>query len=292
MTTTWGEAEAAEFLRAQGFGLGPFSIRRLTGGLWNDVLLVETPARRMILKHYRGVLPGTLFPNLPDAEAAALQRLAGLEVAPDLIGFWPGDNVLLYDYVEGALWSDEVGAVAQLLARKQAADPSGFRPVPLSPADITAQGDALMARCPASPLVADWQRHRPRPVTLAAPERLSLIHTDIGAGNLVGAGAGLRLIDWQCPAAGDLAEDLFSFLSPAFQVINARPVLDAGQRRQFFEALEIAGAQTRHAALEPFYAYRMAAYCCLRAETATEPELRARYARAARAELAQLQEPA
>lgn len=292
MSTAWGETEARAFLRDAGFGPGPFSVKRLTGGLWNDVLRVEAAGRRMILKHYAAVLPGTLFPNLPDDEAAALHRLAGLGVASDPIGYWPEAGVLLYDYVDGPLWDGDVEAMARLLLRKEAADPTGFRAVPVTPQGILAEGDRLLARCGTGALAARWRQRRPRPTEVPPLERLSLIHTDIGAGNLISGVQGLRLIDWQCPAAGDLAEDMFSFLSPAFQVINQRRPLDAAARARFLAALGLPQATARHAALEPCFAYRMAAYCCLRAETADDSDLRLRYAHSAEAELAQLERAA
>ena len=287
----WGEAEARGFLQAHGFGSGPFGIRHLAGGLWNDVLQVTSATGTYILKHYVTVLPGTLFPNLPDAEAMALQRLAGLNVAPTFVGFWPEASVLLYDYVPGALWQDDVTAVAELLRRKEAADPTGFRPLAIMPEAILAQADTLFARCTETELVRSWRNRRPVSFAIAPPSRLSLVHTDIGAGNLVGVGAGLRLIDWQCPGAGDLAEDLFSFLSPAFHVLNHRTPLQFDQKRTFLAVLALPDVVGRYALLRPFYAYRMAAYCCLRLQTAPEVEIRQRYSTAALAELSALASP-
>ncbi len=285
----WGEAEAAAFLTAQGFGPGPFGIARLAGGLWNDVLRIEVAATPLVLKHYAEVLPGTLFPNLPEAEAAALQRLAGLDVAPDFRGFWPGAGVLLYSFVPGNRWQDDVAAVARMLRRKEAADPAGFRLLPLSPEAILAEADTLFARCTATGLVRLWLDRRPVPLPVAPPRQLRLVHTDIGAGNLIGSRDGLRLIDWQCPGAGDTAEDVFSFLSPAFQIVNDRPPLNHSQRAAFFRALALPDTEARHALLEPFYAFRMAGYCCLRMQTAPDPAVREMYSRAVRAELDQSQ---
>jgi hypothetical protein len=34
-------------------------------------------------------MTGTLFPNLSADEAEALRRLTGLDVAPELVWFWP-----------------------------------------------------------------------------------------------------------------------------------------------------------------------------------------------------------
>ena len=79
---------------------------------------------------------GTLFPNLPEDEAEALRRLAGLDVAPDLVGFWPQESLLVYEFVEGEMWHGDMHSVAVLLTRKEAADATGFRSVPLSLPDI------------------------------------------------------------------------------------------------------------------------------------------------------------
>ena len=281
----WGEAEATAFLSSQGFGPGPFGVKRLAGGLWNTVLLAEIAGRRFALKHYAEVLAGTLFPNLPEAEAAALQRLAGLNVAPGFEGFWPEAGVLLYSFVEGSLWRDDVVAVAHLLRRKEAADPAGFRKLAVTPVEILQEADILFARSAKSETVGQWMACRPAAVNVPPLQRRSLVHTDIGAGNLVGAGDDLRLIDWQCPGSGDLAEDVFTFLSPAFHVLNNRPPLTAAQIALFFRALDIPNAYDRYSALQPYFAYRMAGYCCLRLQTAPQAEIRSRYMNAVLAEL-------
>ena len=120
---------------------------------------------------------------------------------------------------------------------------------------------------------------------------MSLIHTDIGAGNLIGTGSGLRLIDWQCPAEGDLAEDVYSFLSPAFQILNGRMPSVEEEMEVFFEALGMPAIRERHAQLRPYFAYRMAAYCCLRYQGAgADRALHDRYHAATLAELAHVGE--
>jgi hypothetical protein len=279
----FGIAEATEFLVRHGFH-APFSISTLRGGYWNQVMKVACAEGSFVLKRYVEVLPNSLFPNLPEAEAAALDRLKGLAVAPEPAGFWPEQRILVYRYVEGDLWSDNTGDVADLLRRKERADPSGFRRVPWQPDQILAEGDRLLARCAEDELSTRLRLARPKPFDIAPPERLSLIHTDIGAGNLVGAGDGSRLIDWQCPAEGDLVEDVYSFLSPAFQILSDRtPLADTGP---FFSALAMPSIRTRYFRLRPFFAYRMAAYCCLRYQGAGDDRaLHDRYHRAASAEL-------
>ena len=241
------------FLQEVGLWQGSVTLRPLKGGYLNEVIMVQTGAKKLVLKRFAPETTGTLFPNRPEDEARALKRLEGLEVAPRLLGFWADSSMMIYDYVEGSPWQSGTADVARLLLRKEAADPDGFRQVPMCPADIMAEGDALFARCQALP--------PPRPALrdLAPPARLSLIHTDLGPGNLIGHGAGLRIIDWQCPAAGDLAEDIYSFLSPAFQILSEHAVLTPSEQDAFWQALARPDLKARYLALRPFYAWRMAA---------------------------------
>jgi len=95
----------------------------------------------------------------------------------------------------------------------------------------------------------------------------------------------LRIIDWQCPAAGDLVEDIYSFLSPAFQVLSEHAVLTEAEVSEFWAALDRPDLQARYQALQPCFAWRMAAYCLWRSETRPEADVRARYADAFAAEL-------
>lgn len=276
-------AEVEAFLKDKGLWQGPVTLRTMKGGYQNEVLDVVTGGQRLVLKRFMPAATGTLFPNLPADEARALQVLGPLGVAPQLLGFWPDLRLMVYEFVEGMPWQTGVADVARLLLLKEAADPAGFRRVPLEPERILAEGDALFARCKASPGAA-----RPVPVAVDAPDRLSLIHTDLGASNLIGSGEGLRIIDWQCPAAGDLAEDIYSFLSPAFQVLNLHEELTAAEEAGFWAALGRPDLRARYAVLRPYYAWRFAAYCLWRSETRPEPEVRERYVRAWQAELRQM----
>ena len=281
------ESEITEFLKSEGLWQGPPEIKSMKGGYLNEVLRVTTGSRRLVIKRFETAMSGTLFPNLPEDEAKALQCLSGLDVAPDLIGFWPKRSILVYDYVEGAHWDGDLDAVAALLARKEQAEASGFRRVPLDPQGILAEGDALFARCRVTP-----QCPCPVLAEVEPPARLSLIHTDIGASNLVGAGDGLRLIDWQCPAEGDLCEDVHSFLSPAFQILSLRQPLAISEIVTFLQVLNRPDIAERYAQLRPAYAWRMAAYCCWRAEILTDVAVCDRYRAAAAAELSEMELPA
>jgi hypothetical protein len=262
-------------------------VKPLSGGYWNDVLRLDTDQGRMVLKHYRAVMAGSLFPNLPDDEAAALTRLKGTNVAPEPIGYWPDARVLIYGYVEGAHWAGDVDAMAALLARKSTVDPAGFRAVPMTPETILAAGDALYAPCQEDAITRRLRNLRPKPAAAPAGgwcQHPQLCHTDIGAANLIGAGPDLRLIDWQCPAAGDGAEDAYTFLSPAFQILNLHPPLTGAQRLRFLGLWGDAQSRARFHLLESAYAWRMAGYCCRRMQTAEDPVVRQRYGEAAQAE--------
>ena len=273
------EVELRDFLAKQGLAANKSAFRKLKGGYLNSVWRVDTPDGCLVAKEFAKPMTGTLFPNLPEDEAEALRRLAGLDVAPDLVGFWPDASLLVYDFVEGEMWDGDMQGAAHLLLRKEVADPAGFRTVRLDPRDITAEGDALFARCISPPDVIP-----PPQAKVPPPQKLSLIHTDIGV-NLVGAGSNLRLIDWQCPAIGDICEDIYSFLSPAFQILGERAPLADAQVRDFWQALARPDLEERYALLRPAYAWRFAGYCAWRSEVLEDAAVCARYRRALTEEL-------
>ena len=273
------EVELRDFLDKQRLANNGSAFRKLKGGYLNSVWRVDTPDGCLVAKEFAKPMTGTLFPNLPEDEAEALRRLAGLDVSPDLVGFWPDASLLIYDYVEGPMWDGDMANVAQLLLRKEAADPTGFRTVPLTIPDIIAEGDALFARCASQP-VANF----PLAANVPPPQKLSLIHTDIGV-NLVGSGSNLRLIDWQCPAIGDICEDIYSFLSPAFQILGERAPLTDAQIRDFWDTLARPDLEERYALLRPAYAWRFAGYCAWRADVLEDAAICARYRRALAEEL-------
>ena len=273
------EAELRSFLAKQGLANDRTEIRTLKGGYLNSVWRVDTPDGCLVAKEFAKPMTGTLFPNLPEDEAEALRRLEGLDVAPELVGFWPDASLLVYEFVEGDMWDGDMASAAHLLLRKEAADPTGFRTVPLTKAEIIAEGGALFARCTSPPDVIP-----PPKAKVPPPQKLSLIHTDIGV-NLVGEKSGLRLIDWQCPAIGDICEDIYSFLSPAFQILGERAPLTDAQAGDFWDTLARPDLEERYALLRPAYAWRFAGYCAWRSEVLEDAEICARYRRALAEEL-------
>ena len=280
------EAELRDFLCEQGLVDNWTEFQKLKGGYLNTVWRFDTMDRCLVAKEFAKPMTGTLFPNLPEDEAEALRRLGDLEVAPKLVGFWLDASLLVYEFVEGEMWDGDVQGVAQLLLRKEAADPTGFRGVPLNAHAILAEGDALFTRCKSPPNAIC-----PSLVDVPLPQKLSLIHTDIGV-NLVGAGSGLRLIDWQCPAIGDICEDIYSFLSPAFQILAGRDPLTDAKVRDFWLALGRPELERRYTLLRPAYAWRFAGYCAWRSEALEDAEICARYRCALEEELTYMRQQA
>ncbi|MEO8244131.1 MAG: phosphotransferase [bacterium] len=283
--TRWTLPSLNAFMARHDLDLAVTSAEAFTSGFWNQVLHLTTSHGDLVFKQYHRTADNPLFPNLPADEARALQRLHGLDVAPDLMGFWPDEDVLIYHYLPGPEWQDDVTAAAHLLRRQSRADPAGFREVPTTAEAILAQADTILALCNPDRTTEALLACRPNAQTTAAT-RLSLIHTDPAAANLIGTGDSLRLIDWQCPAAGDLAEDVAVLFSAAFRTLYARPPLTRDHRARFLQVLGDADLTARLPALEPAYFWRLAAYCAHRMQTTPDADLANRYSAAVLAEIA------
>lgn len=270
------------------------TVTPLAGGFWNDVFRVRGAGIDWVVKHYRAGKGESLFPILPDAEASVLSALSGFGVAPDPVAFFrAGAPALVYQYWPGTPWREDVLPVADLLRRLHAVPTEGlqgFRPLPIGLEEILAQGDDLLRAILRDDLAARLRLLRPTPVDGPSLRRPSLVHTDVGAGNLIVGAGGIRLIDWQCPGIGDPAEDAWAFLSPAFQILFNHAPLTRDEREAFVKAYGEEGTVARLAFLSPSFAYRMAAYCCLRRRELADrdPALSDRYRRAAVAQIAEL----
>jgi hypothetical protein len=278
------ETDLNNFLTGVGLINEQACFSKLTGGFHNAVWLVKIGDQQLVAKCFSETMTGTLFPNLPVDEAEALRRLEGLDVAPRLVGFWQEVSLLVYEYVEGNMWNSDMVGVAELLLRKEFADPNGFRTVPLTSEDILIEGDLLFARCDSKAV-----EFRPKSIAIPKLEKLSLIHTDVGV-NLVGAGSGLRLIDWQCPAIGDICEDIYSFLSPAFQILGGRPPLTYEQISIFWNALDRPDLAHRYDQLRTSFAWRFSGYCAWQAQVLEDPNICSKYRRALTVELAYMKD--
>lgn len=269
------------FLERQGLAdAGGLRAESLPGGYQNEVYRIRGEGIDWVVKRFSPSADVTLFPNLPQAEAMALQRLAAHNVAPHPISFTGIEGeapVLVYEFYVGHPWSGGVASVAGLLRVLANVDGEGFRAVPMSPGEILAQGDSFLTRCTTDARQRLMAR-RPKPVEMAVGPR-RLIHTDFGPGNLIEGADGLKAIDWQCPAAGDPAEDLAAFLSPAFQILYSRAPLTSVEEAELLEAYDDAETIERLRKLRPCFDWRMAAYCAMRQVywAALRPEASERY---------------
>ncbi|MET1026236.1 MAG: aminoglycoside phosphotransferase family protein, partial [Dongiaceae bacterium] len=217
-------------------------------------------------------------------------------LAPSVVDFIEDEEVgevLIYEFYDGHSWPDGTAGlpaaatdgqstmrpVAELLRRLHNLSAEGFRRVPVTPHEILAQGARFL---PEIAQRADLEKIRPAAIEmppLAAPR---LLHTDVGPGNLIIGSAGLRLIDWQCPALGDPAEDLCAFLSPAFQILYGCGPLSVIQRAAFLDAYDDEATVRRLQVLEPFFHWRMASYCAMRRQRylETRPQAATAYEKA------------
>ena len=282
-----------DFLRSVGLVCGNDSVAEpLAGGYWNQVFRVRGDGRDLVVKHFGGSsVESSLFPVLPDDEARALEVLAGRGVAPDPVGYYPaGDDhgpVLVYMFFAGQMWDGDMAEAANLLSRIHGVDTSGFRSMPASPSALLDDADRL----PKPPDDDEsWHRLqglRPAVTLDEPPVKRVLVHGDFSAGNMIAGPDGVRCIDWQCPGMGDAAEDLWSFLSPAFQILYDRQPHDGEAIARFRRAYGNDGVLARLDRLAPYLSYRFAHYCCFRTHQLAEvnPMGSDRYARATVAEL-------
>ena len=255
----------------------------LQGGYWNTVCRLQGDGLDWVVKVFAAQDGWRLFPILPDDEARALLLLKGHDVAPEYVEYHPRVGelpaVLVYEWVEGTMWTTGAAVVVD-----------GFREVPTGSIGIVEQGERLLQSA-ASHEAAMLRKVCPTARVQPTPRR-ALIHTDAGTGNFIVGPQGIRLIDWQCPALGDAAEDLFTFLSPAFQVLYDHEPLTVLERAEFLDAYEEPTVLVRLAALAPALTFRMGAYCAMRRlELAdSDPPAAARYARALELSIAELTE--
>jgi thiamine kinase-like enzyme len=262
----------------------------LTGGYLNQVTRVRGSGIDWVVKRFMPETELALFPNFPADEAEALKRASVHGLAPKPLGFFAGDNpVLVYEFCEGEIWREGVGDVARLMRRLRKVESDGFRQVPMTPADILAEGDAFLPKI--EPQMRDCLASlRPMPLEIEVAPR-SFLHTDIGPGNIiVNRNGDLVVIDWQCPAAGDPVQDMVAFLSPAFQILYGCTPLSAEDETDFHLAYDDPATKERYDRMLPFYDWRMAGYCATRKlkYAASRPEASQRYDRALNALLARL----
>jgi len=238
--------------------------RNQIGGRTNKVWRL-TDNKDLICKLYLETKTNPLFENTPEAEYKCLLSLDGASIAPKPYKYLktPVGKVLLYNYIEGEIWSHDVESVSELLIRiRNHKYPQGLRVLSCSPSDIEKTGleiistlstyykDRLIKICP------DVSIPDIKPV---------LLHTDVVPGNLILGDEGLRLIDWQCPAIGDPIVDIVMFLSPSMHEIYGSGKLSMEDHELFLMGLK-SDLRNRYNIIGPLYHWRLAAYCFWKAE--------------------------
>lgn len=239
------------------------------GGRSNRAWRVEAPVGPVVVKLFGAATGNPLFPNDPVAERLCLEALSGSAIAPEFIaaGASPSGNWLIYRHVPGAEWSADPAPVAQRLAGLHSRKPlSGLRQLPGGTDALTDQVERILALCHDTAEKTRLVAAKPRREDVPPSETRAFLHGDPVPGNLIVTPDGPVLIDWQCPAIGDPAEDLAVFLSPAMQLHYRGEVLSPGGEAAFLAASDPSSA-ARYLRLAPWYHWRMAAYCLWRGAT-------------------------
>ena len=234
------------------------------GGQTNKVWRL-TGDKDLICKLYLETKNNPLFNNIPEAEYRCLLWLDGSDIAPKPYKYLktPFGNVLLYNYIEGQIWSHNVDTVSELLTRiHNHKYPKELRILSALPSDIKQTGleiinnlnnyhkDKLIKTCPN--------------VSISNIEPV-LLHTDVVPGNLILGKNGLRIIDWQCPAVGDPIVDIMMFLSPGMHEIYGTGKLSMKDHEALLLNLT-PKLRNRYNIIGPLYHWRLAAYCFWKAE--------------------------
>ncbi|MEX0349345.1 MAG: phosphotransferase [Paracoccaceae bacterium] len=247
------------------------SFRPLLGGRTNRVWKLVGSGPERVLKLYQSAIPNPLFGNDPALETLCLNALVTTGLCPKFraSGEIPNAVWVLYEHAAGTPWRTDTAPVARLLAKLHALNPTLALPTGSNgSAALEASGAYILSLCH----TAERERLldlRPTGCVLPTPVT-RLIHGDPVAGNILVNGTSLVLIDWQCPAIGDPAEDLALFLSPAMMQVYRGAPLRPNEIRAFLTAYPDTEIVARYETLKPWFAWRMAAYCLWRAENGSE----------------------
>ena len=235
-----------------------------TGGRTNKVwrLIAE---QDLICKLYLDTATNPLFNNTPEAEYKCLHWLDGSGIAPKPYKYLktPFGDVLLYNYIKGQTWSNDVSNVSELLTRiHKHKYPKDLRILSSFPSDIKQTGLEIINK------LNDY--HKNELINICPDVSISdiepvLLHTDVVPGNLIIGDEGLRIIDWQCPAIGDPIVDIMMFLSPGMHEIYGSGKLSMKAHEAFLMNLS-PKLRDRYNIIGPLYHWRLAAYCFWKAE--------------------------
>lgn len=174
--------------------------RSATAGLSGASCIIERQGQRIVLRQHHD-------PSAPDfhflRQYRALHALPA-SLAPRPLGYFSG--WMAVEYLEGAIPSTlpDADATAALLYHLHQQKPFGWRVALLPLLERYWQGASPARRTPRWLRLLKKLRKRGEP----QPLRLVPLHMDIHAGNIIDTPAGLRLIDWEYAADGDIALEL------------------------------------------------------------------------------------
>ena len=251
---------------------------KMVGGHSNHVWRYKG-AQEIVLKKYLKVPPGSLFENSLQEEEKALKTVKQINIAPKFVKSWPDLSIIAYRYVEGIPWQNDIKAVAELILEKERINPEKFKEVSCEPTELLRQGDVFLAKCQKLPKVK-----RPHPEQISPVKKFSLLHRDIRQNLISEFKGGIKLIDWQTPAKGDICEDIFSFISPGFQILADGTPLSAQDLNSFWKFLERPDLYERYRKIRAAFAWRHGSYCWWKSTIVESRYLRTKYRLASLAE--------
>ncbi len=251
---------------------------KMVGGHSNHVWRYKG-AQEIVLKKYLKVPPGSLFENSLQEEEKALKTVKQINIAPKFVKSWPDLSIIAYRYVEGVPWHNDIKAVAKLILEKEKINPEKFKEVSCEPTELLRQGDVFLAKCQKLPKVK-----RPHPEQISPVKKFSLLHRDIRQNLISEFKGGIKLIDWQTPAKGDICEDIFSFISPGFQILADGTPLSAQDLNSFWKFLERPDLYERYRKIRAAFAWRHGSYCWWKSKIVESRYLRTKYRLASLAE--------
>ncbi len=245
----------------------PAEWTQLTGGRSNRVWHLRTNNDLdLCVKLYpKHPWQNPLFPNDPIREHACLKALAPHGISPKPVAFIETSvgPCLIYEHISGTILDDQVTLIAQCLAQlHQLPALAGLREASVGSEQIGADGQDILGRCQSS---TKTLLQNLMPETFVASVALRrMIHADPVPTNISVSEGKAKLIDWQCPAFGDPAEDLCHFLSPAMQWLYRQSILTDEDGASFISSYAQYSAafdETRFSNLRIWYSWRIAAYC-------------------------------
>jgi len=263
-------------------------IKKLPQGLWNFDYVVKINNKKFVFKIYSKNIPGLPFENSGRNEFLTLKFISKLGMAPKPVHFDDSlksikHSVLIYEYAEGETltFSDKnVIEVAKILATIHSLDIGKVDFLKEKDEDfkkiiqrIEVSFEKYKSRDDADPaeiksfaeLINKAKKQLGKNESVSCPK--SLIHTDLVPSNFV-VGERVVLIDWQTPAIGDPAFDVWAFTSEPYNRWDLPCSLTKKQKELFlsiYSNLRKDKTLVERIRLKgPLYSLELGLYCVIR----------------------------